>query len=83
MEILKFYASGCGPCRLVGAKLKEVELDVPITEINIEDRIEDARKYRIRTIPVVILLNDNKEEVKRWVGVFDINELKEAIKQCD
>lgn len=81
MEILKFYADWCGPCKVVGVKLKEAQLNIPITEVDVEDSEELVRDYRIRNIPVVILLDDNRIEVKRWVGVFDIKELKELIKQ--
>jgi thioredoxin 1 len=79
MKILKFYADWCAPCKLLGQKLESANLPIPISEIDVEDNDDLVREYNIRNVPVTILLDDQGNPVKRWAGVFDINELKSLI----
>lgn len=79
MKVLKFYADYCAPCKAVGLNLKNADLPVEIMEIDAEDNEDMVREYGIRSVPVTILLDDNGKEVKRWIGVFDVKELKELV----
>lgn len=64
VEVLKFSATWCGPCRVLAQTLK----DVPgITNIDIEKEQETARKYGIRSVPTLVFLKDGKE-VHRQTG---------------
>ena len=76
MKVLKFYADYCVPCKAVGLNLKNANLPVEIMEIDAEDNEDMVREYGIRSVPVTILLDDAGKEVKRWIGVFDVNEIK-------
>ena len=58
LEVLKFSASWCGPCRVLSNTLKDVE---GITQIDIEKDQETARKYGIRSVPTMVFLKDGKE----------------------
>lgn len=65
IEVLKFYANWCGPCRALSQRLEGEKL----TEINIEENRDTAVKYRVRTIPVLVFLKDG-EEVHRTTGLI-------------
>lgn len=65
IEVLKFYADWCGPCKALSQRLEGETL----TEINIEEDHELAVKYRIRNIPALIFLKDG-EEVHRTIGLI-------------
>jgi thioredoxin 1 len=58
VEVLKFSASWCGPCRVLAQTLKDVE---GITNIDIDKDMERARKYGIRSVPTLVFLKDGKE----------------------
>ena len=58
VEVLKFSASWCGPCRVLAQTLKDVE---GITNIDIDKDMETARKYGIRSVPTLVFLKDGKE----------------------
>lgn len=58
IEVLKFSASWCGPCRVLAQTLKDVE---GITNIDIDKDMETARKYGIRNVPTMVFLKDGKE----------------------
>ena len=58
IEVLKFSASWCGPCRVLANTLKDVE---GITNIDIEKDRETAIKYGVRSLPTIVFLKDGKE----------------------
>jgi thioredoxin 1 len=64
VEVLKFSASWCGPCRVLAQTLKDVK---GITNIDIDKDQETPRKYGIRSVPTLVFLK-NGEEVHRRSG---------------
>ena len=58
VEVLKFSATWCGPCRVLAQTLKDVD---GITNIDIEKDQETAIKYGIRSVPTMVFLKDGKE----------------------
>jgi thioredoxin 1 len=58
VEVLKFSATWCGPCRVLAQTLKDVD---GITNIDIEKDQETARKYGIGSVPTLVFLKDGKE----------------------
>jgi thioredoxin 1 len=69
IEVLKFYADWCGPCRALSQRLEGAAL----TEINIDNNHETAIKYKIRNIPALVFLKDGVE-VHRTIGLITKNE---------
>jgi len=69
VEVLKFSATWCGPCRVLAQTLKDVD---GITNIDIEKDQETARKYGIRSVPTLVFLKDGKE-VHRQSGNMPLN----------
>lgn len=58
IEVLKFSATWCGPCRVLAQTLKDVE---GITNIDIDKDSETPKKYGIRSVPTMVFLKDGKE----------------------
>jgi thioredoxin 1 len=58
VEVLKFSATWCGPCRVLAQTLKDVE---GITNIDIDKDHETPAKYGIRSVPTMVFLKDGKE----------------------
>lgn len=82
-KILKFGAEWCSPCKVLNKKLENFT-DCEVVKYDVDETDEELlTKYHIRNIPVTILLNDNDEEVQRWVGVFNVNEITEKIKETN
>lgn len=65
-KILKFSAPWCGQCRALQRNLQPIQ--DKITEINIEDNDELVSEYNIRSIPVLVFLDENDSEVDRIIG---------------
>lgn len=69
-EVIDFWATWCGPCKLMNPILDEVEKENPdltITRIDIDSDKEMVEKYNIQSVPTYVILKDGKE-VDRIVG---------------
>lgn len=73
MKILKFYSETCGPCKVLDTNLKKAGIDYEA--INVADDDERIDKYHIRSVPTLIK-EDNGEEVDRFVGIMNEDQLK-------
>ena len=79
MKLLKFSGAWCGPCKMQAQELKEHPVNIEVEEIDINtDKNDLAIEYNIRTIPTMILLDDNKE-VHRWTGFTKSEVINEYI----
>ena len=74
-KLIKFEKNDCNPCAMVSELLEKN--GVSYERINAFDNPEMAMKFRVRTVPTVILV-DGEEEIKRTMG-FKIEELNEII----
>jgi len=75
IEVLKFSASWCGPCRVLSNTLKDVE---GITQVDIDTNMETARKYGIRSVPTMVFLKDDKE-VHRISGAISLDRYNQIL----
>lgn len=81
MKLLKFYAPWCQPCKglsmvMEGAKDK---ISITIQEVNIDEDIDTAVQYGIRSVPALILVEDDGTEIKRNVGMLNEAQLIDFI----
>ena len=68
--LLDFWASWCGPCRMVGPILNEIaeeREDIKVCKINVDEEPELASEYGIMSIPSLMVMKDG-EIVSRSVG---------------
>ena len=74
-KIVKFEKNDCNPCAMVSDLLDKSVVEYE--KINPFNNPELAVKYKIRSVPTVILF-EKEEEVKRTVG-FKPEELQEIM----
>jgi thioredoxin 1 len=77
--VLDFWASWCGPCKMMDPIFSEAALarpDIVFGKVNVDQEPKLAQKYEIRAIPTLVVLVDGKV-VKKGVGVMK----KEALLQ--
>ena len=68
MEVLRFTASWCQPCKALAQQLEELGFDKEVTVVDIDEQQDLAIQYGVRSVPTLIAVDNNKE-VKRMVGV--------------
>ncbi len=82
LVLIDFNALWCGPCRMltpVLEKLSEMNKDIKVVSINVDDNSLLARKYRVMSIPCLVLIKDGKE-IKRNIGLISKEDLDNFIK---
>lgn len=81
MKYLYFSAPWCGPCRMLGPKMEQVAESVEVEKINIDDNIELVKKFSIRNVPTVILVDSDENQIERFVGVNTIDFFLDKFKE--
>ena len=59
--LLDFFASWCGPCRMVGPILDEIaeeREDIKVCKVDIDEQPELASRFRIMSVPTLMVLKD-------------------------
>lgn len=79
--LVDFYATWCGPCKMLGPVLENLkdEIDIDIIKIDVDKHNDLARTYGVMSIPTLIVFQNN-EEIKRTLGFMDKEKIKEFIK---
>ena len=80
--LVDFWASWCAPCRMLGPVVEEVAEETEgraiVGKLNVDEEMELARKYRVASIPTLIVF-ENGQEVRRSVGVIDKEDILDLL----
>ena len=83
LVIVDFWATWCGPCRMLSPIHDQVEEEMPdqitVVKVNVDDADEIAAQYRIMSIPTLLFVK-NGEIVDKTVGAMPKPALLEKIK---
>ena len=82
--IIDFHALWCGPCKVQSPILKEVATElgdrVRVIKINVDQNQEVAGRYKIQSIPTLIVFK-NGQILWRHSGVVSKNQLLSVLNQ--
>ena len=82
MKVLKFGATWCKDCKIMGSRWKEIEKEYPWLEteyIGIDENPEAMKEYQILSLPSFIFLNKEGKEILRFSGKIEKETLVKAI----
>lgn len=75
--LVDFYADWCGPCKMVGPVLEELDAEndqLTVVKVNVDNELGLASKYGVQSIPNMIFFKEGKA-VTQIIGFVN----KEAI----
>lgn len=80
MELLKFSAPWCGQCRVLTKNINGFNV-CNLVEIDVEDDENEqiVGKYGIKGLPTLVLVDGDGNELKRWNGIVNVNDLKSEV----
>lgn len=80
MKLIKLEQPNCTNCSFVENFL--IDNHVEYTKIDVTKYPNEAVKYGVMSVPVVILLDENENEIKRSIG-YKPSELESIIKDLN
>ena len=77
--LLDFWATWCGPCRMLAPVLEELSQQVKVVKVDVDENPQLAMAFQVSSIPTVISFRDGKG-LKKSVGVTSKEALLELLK---
>lgn len=81
--LLDFWASWCGPCRMVAPVLEEIASqrpDIKVGKINVDEQPELAQAFQVMSIPTLVVMKKGKV-VSTSVGVKSKNAILNMVSE--
>ena len=80
--LVDFFATWCGPCKMLTPILEELasdRSDTKIVKVDVDECEGLARQFGVMSIPTIILF-ENGKEVKRFTGFMNKEEFVKFLK---
>ena len=81
--VIKFWAIWCGPCQKMNPIVEIIEKEfsnINFFSVDIDEVPSIAQKYRVRTLPTLLVLNEGVE-VARIAGLPAIDSIRKMIRE--
>lgn len=83
--LVDFWASWCGPCRVMTPIIEELAKDfegkaVKIAKLNVDENQKTSAKYQVMSIPTFIIFQEGKVKEK-FIGVQTKDKFIESLNQ--
>ena len=79
MKLLKFYTNSCCQCKMLGKAFEDFNL-IPMEPIDCEEDPDDlAIKFQVRSLPTLVLVNDEGEFLRKFTGHITREEVEKVI----
>lgn len=79
VTLIDFYATWCGPCRMLSPLIEELDSEyegkVKVAKLDVDECGEVAGRFGINAIPAILIFNNN-ELKKTSVGFIPKEEIK-------
>ena len=79
--LIDFYATWCGPCKMIAPYLEEIAAEHPeyvIAKVNVDEEPELAKEFKIMSIPALFVIRDG-EVTDKVVGYRPKQDLLELL----
>lgn len=82
--LVDFWAPWCGPCKMLSPIVDEISeeiTDIKVCKVNVDEEGELARKYKVMTIPTLILFKEGNA-VATSIGLKPKNAIVDMIRNA-
>lgn len=80
--LVDFWATWCGPCRMLAPTIEELAEDyegkVKVCKLDVDENQSIAMRFKVMSIPTVFVFK-NGEPVKKIIGLSDKDEYAEVL----
>lgn len=80
--LVSFFAVGCGPCRMMGRFIKQVERDkadiIKVVKVDVDKNKDIAIEYTVMSVPTLAIIKDGELKIKH-TGIMSKEDLDEFI----
>ena len=80
LVIVDFFATWCGPCRMLGPVLEDISTKYKIVKIDVDECPNISRDYGVMSVPTIIKFK-NGEEIDKTIGFLPKEELIKWIEE--
>ena len=81
MNILKFFGSWCNPCKALSKSLEDAGIEHQ--SIDVDENEELTEKYNVRSVPTIVVLDKDDNEIGRFIGSRTKEQLLEELKKYE
>ena len=81
MNILKFFGSWCNPCKALSKNLEDAGIEHK--SIDVDENKELTEKYNVMSVPTIVVLDEDDNEVGRFIGSRTKEQLLKELKKYE
>ena len=81
MNILKFFGSWCNPCKTLSKSLENTRIEHK--SIDVDENKELTEKDNVMSVPTIVVLDEDDNEVGRFIGSRTKEQLLKELKKYE
>ena len=82
MQLVVFTSENCGPCTQLKRSIEQVSLPEGMTyrEVDVEKSPQEAMGYAVRSLPTIIVTDDDGIPVQTRTGSMSVSALEDFVR---